>query len=358
MTKKTPIAADNPMRDLYERLNRLGFGTKWLRDHILPDWWEDEMAAIPSTRTQIEILLSRQLGLALASVRDPNQALCFEPTLQAAYKHRSNIEQPTLEVAHSLASRLALIAAHTIVRPVLLKDTKGKPWTAATVRAHILKKGKKWVGLEELLEFCWEIGVPVILMNQMPQGHKKLDGIAAWVGERPIIICSCRQPVGAWLLFIVAHELGHLLLGHVPMGEIFVEGNLSSGVEPNSKDDENEGIANQFATELITGEITFRYSQKSFHTPFYEAPQLVEAAMTEGEEWDIHPGALALNYGHHERKMGLGNKAAGLLKDHLGEASVSDVFCSFYSQLALDRLPYESVSIFERLTGCELSDEG
>ena len=63
------------------------------------------------------------------------------------------------------------------------------------------------------------------------------------------MIVLCRHTKhAAWLLFILAHELGHLALDHVPNEGVLID----EGLDKNSTDAE-EQQANAFAIELLTG---------------------------------------------------------------------------------------------------------
>ena len=42
------MAAKNPMPQLYRQLGTAGFPRKYLREVVLPSWWEDEIAHNPA----------------------------------------------------------------------------------------------------------------------------------------------------------------------------------------------------------------------------------------------------------------------------------------------------------------------
>ncbi|MCL4552509.1 MAG: hypothetical protein M1305_02990 [Candidatus Marsarchaeota archaeon] len=41
------------MRDIYERLKLIGFTAAFVRSCILPEWWEDKLADVPSNRQYV-----------------------------------------------------------------------------------------------------------------------------------------------------------------------------------------------------------------------------------------------------------------------------------------------------------------
>src|SRR2546427_5974809 len=58
------------MTQLYSRLGSVGFPRKYLREIVLPSWWDDEIAHNPAGYTEGLMLLSRNLGLDLASMQN------------------------------------------------------------------------------------------------------------------------------------------------------------------------------------------------------------------------------------------------------------------------------------------------
>ncbi len=88
-------------------------------------------------------------------------------------------------------------------------------------------------------DVCRRLGVPIKLYNA-PEGE---DGHTAFVGDRPVIIvrADCYPPRQR---FTVAHELGHILAGHVGKYSLVNR-------EPSAADNPIEQAANVFAARLL-----------------------------------------------------------------------------------------------------------
>lgn len=71
------------------------------------------------------------------------------------------------------------------------------------------------------------------------------DGLSFFAGDIPIALynSACRPER---IRFTVAHELGHIVLGHISPGSI-----TTVNREPNPQDDPKETAANQFAARLL-----------------------------------------------------------------------------------------------------------
>lgn len=76
------------MRDIYDRLRRLGFTPAFVRGCILPDWWEDKLAEIPANRQYAEAVIARQLGIEMSSLRVQDAPLKFRPAAHLKLRRR------------------------------------------------------------------------------------------------------------------------------------------------------------------------------------------------------------------------------------------------------------------------------
>lgn len=143
-----------------------------------------------------------------------------------------------------------------------------------------------------------------------------MDGMAALIDGRPVIVLCKKNRQEAWLLFILAHELGHLVRAHVSQNGILIDENVA-----NDSVDEQEQEANATAIEVLTGNSDCRFS-----TPgrWPNARQLAEMAQRHGRDHQIDPGHIILNYSDFKGKdfFRLGNAALQLLYPHADSISV------------------------------------
>lgn len=71
------------------------------------------------------------------------------------------------------------------------------------------------------------------------------DGMTFYIGETPIVLFN-EKVLPARAKFTVAHELGHIVLGHVKPGSV-----TTMNREPHPKDAPEEQAANRFAVRLL-----------------------------------------------------------------------------------------------------------
>ena len=150
----------------------------------------------------------------------------------------------------------------------------------------------------------------------MPPKAKRLHGLAVNVNGRHVAVVFDGRSAPAYLLFVLAHELGHLTLGHVGDGGALVDNTINATGLDDASGDKEEVEANHFALELIAGRPDFRV-QAADRWP--NATALAAEARRIGREKGIDPGHVVLNYAHTMGNSFFGVANAAL--KHLGSAT-------------------------------------
>jgi Zn-dependent peptidase ImmA (M78 family) len=315
------------MNDLYQRLRRIGFDAKFLKRTVLPDWWEDSLAAVPANRAMAETAIARHLGLELPKLRNSTMELALPSLPTACLKRNKNIQLSDVRPAILVAQHAAELAATNLddVPPFAGR------LSANEVRKQVLKTAPA-VDLSSLVDFCWKHGVAVIHLKALPEHTKKIDGMALFCGTTPVIVLASAKDSPPWLAFHLAHELGHILLGHVKQGTgPWVDGSIDAVVE-----DQSEKEADEFACEVLTGQKRFGFNPTYGMT----APKLAAAAERYSEKHGIAPGVVALFYGRSADRMGPAQLALKKLRQHAGAHEIIDQ--ALMRHLNPDELPESS----------------
>jgi hypothetical protein len=279
-----------PYRDLVTRLKSLGL-SKAQVGALMPSWWDDTAAATGAGAWEFALLISRRLGLdAVALARGEVRPL--GEVSEPRFKHTARVTPEELGPAARIAAALAkAIVAAMPERAPVHADT-----TAAQVREAILSSGAGRIDFDSLLNFAWQQGIAVIPLPNLPKGVKKMDAAALRVDGRPVIVISRKSDSKAWLSFILAHELGHLLLGHVPDNGSIVEGSIqdTAKFEAESQLDVHEREANAFAHAVLAGD----RADAAVRTwsPRANMLDLVELASAAAPPLHSAPGQLILRY--------------------------------------------------------------
>jgi len=288
-------------KELCASLSRLGFKRGYLIDTVLPSWWEPDVVKTRNGFLETAMLIHRRTGLPLAPLFSGLAEPATAPS-KVHFKKSKGVTEDDVRTAHLIARQVAeTVAAHT--QPPF----KGTLPDAATLHAQLKDRGRQsWVTLEDLLDYCTEVGIPVVHTSKFPSGARKPDGMAVCSQEgRPVIVLCKASQRPAWMVFILAHELGHIALGHVPEGGAVVDGNLES-----ASGEEEERQANEFASVLLTGKPDLGLS---FHGPL-KAGMLARKAQGFAHRYRVSPGVAALNWGFNTENWPVANGAVKILE--------------------------------------------
>ncbi|MDY6938637.1 MAG: ImmA/IrrE family metallo-endopeptidase [Cyanobacteriota bacterium] len=282
---------------LYDRLSHLGFSKAFLRQYALPDWWDEQFEETPGAVVEAAAYISRRFNLDLHSLLQFDKTPEFKQSCQTKFKTKQGTQHKQLQVAQCMAERIAKMVVYACI-----PTFKSLPDSAQQVRSEILnatptngERAEKFVSLNGLLNWCWQAGIPVVHFDRFPKakGIHKFQGMVASFYDRPVIILSLNTQFTAQLLFILAHELGHLVRGHLKDTSI-----VDEVVEPGNLDDE-EIEANEFAVELLLGKPDMAY-----YTPRYlSGDELAEFACRVSVRDRVDPGVVVLNYAWNKVNM-------------------------------------------------------
>ena len=337
------VGVINPMADLDRRLKAVGLTRKILRRMILPDWWDDQIALNPAGYAEGLSWISRHLGLDLAALRDPTRPVVFRDLRVCKFKKSRKATEAQLALARGMATRVAQLVNLATSRPC-----RSLPANASQMRGEILGRDDPWVSFSNLIDYCWSIGIPVVHVTPLPKS-KRPDGLALMVQGRPVIVLCKQGHFTAPMLFVLAHELGHIVLGHVPDDGVLIDEDLKTNVE-----DQEERDANQFAVELLNGDADRRYSASG---RWPNAAQLAKDAREIGLESRVDPGHVVLNYAHTmgSRFRPVAHAALGILEPRRDALKI--VRRKLAEHLDWSSLPEDSSEFLMRVSQAETTDD-
>lgn len=303
-----------PYKDVVARLRTVGL-TKGQVSSLMPEWWDGAAAQSSAGSWEFVLMISRRLGLdalALAGGEIRRLGDVSEPR----FKHTARTSSSDLAPAALIAGALAKsIVAAMPESPATVRRT------AQQIRAALLSAGALRVDFDSLLAFAWQQGIPVIPLPHLPNGIKKMDAAALRVGDRPAIVIARRNESKAWLSFILAHELGHIMLDHVPTNGSIVEGSIhdTTAFEAESQLDAQEREANDFAHAVLGGEAAdAAVAQWKLNS---SEMQLVDAALLAAPKLRVAPGQLILRYAFRTRRWKEASLALRFMADDIDAQS-------------------------------------
>ncbi len=313
-------------RQLRRELREAGIANAAI-NAVWPEWWSAEAKDSLSATTELTFTVARRLGLSPRALFDGSpQFLWHDSTKFKNLGTTTDREQAILASFGTAVGRCALSA--TIPRASPITDVQ-------SVRAAVLAQAR-FVGLPELLTFCWRIGIPVIQLRVFPLQQKRMQAMTVKVKERYAVLLGYESEYYARMAYILAHEIGHILLGHLDHSDSLLD--MDDPLTTSDLDAE-EVDAERAAFILLTGRDN---PQVLADTQSYTANQLAQAATTVSDRERIDPGILALCLGH---ATGNWRQTFGALKIiNPGAQPVGDQI----NELAANQFDWHALSVANR----------
>lgn len=308
---------------------------------MLPDWAEE---AVSSKAGVLELtgFMIRHFGLEL----DAEGRLRRRILPEARFKNTQGTSTDQVEATRAAATAVARLSARAITTP-----WTGIEQDAATARHQLLKTAPRgWIDFEELLDYAWRSGIPVLYLPELPTGGRKMEGMVTFVGGRPVVVLTKKDDHPDWMLFILAHELGHLANRHLT--EVDGQAIVDEAVDKDdSISDMQEREANGYALQLLTA----KQSGIQIGGTVPDARHLATRAINFGRIHAISPGHVILNAVSNTRINGhqlfpLGRAALKFLPREIVSGTTSDLSrAAARKYLDPDALGYDSAEYLEKL---------
>jgi hypothetical protein len=170
-----------------------------------------------------------------------------------------------------------------------------------TLRAALLEVDP-WIGLSGLLAVSWQLGIPVIHLRVFPLATKSMQAMVVSHKGRHAILLGRDASYPAPIAFTLAHELGHIALGHLSGAPALVD----FETEDEDELDAQEVAADRYALELLTGEADPQVDPGAAR---FNAQALAGAAVAAGTRHRVEPGTLALVLAHRQGCWAVANEA-------------------------------------------------
>ena len=286
--------------ELVRRLRGAGISRQAI-EAAWPSWWCDGVGPSASGRAELRFALARRLGLWPKSLVGERVEFIWDD--QAHFKNVS-VRDPS--------QRAALTSFGVVIGRLLIRATPPSPALesidAASLRQAILRESP-FVDLRSLLSVCWGLGVPVVFLRTFPLENQGMHAMVVRSGGRYAVLLGRNAHYPAPVAFTLAHELGHVFLGHLVDAAALVDVG-----DPASRKaiDTVERDADEFGLELLTSR-TLPAVELSLST--FNAPSLAKASLSAAGHYQIEPGTIALIVGHEKHKWPLAVAALDFIYD-------------------------------------------
>lgn len=318
------MAKTSNRQRLRRELRQAGI-TRSAIDAVWPEWWSNEAEDSPSAVAELRYTIARRLGMSPTSLMEGQPRFLWRD--EARFKSLATQD----EGEHAaLASYGFAVARHALAATG--QDAVLDVESAGALRS-LLQESLREVTALSLLSFCWSVGIPVVALRLFPLRYKRMQAMTVRFEGRFAILLGQDLHYLAPLAHVLAHELGHVVLGHLPEGAAIVD--VESSLVVGSEDSE-EIAADLFALETMTGN---PHPEIEVSDPHFSARQLAVAAIQASGARGIDPGTLALCAGH---ETGRWPQAYGALKlIPPGRQSVGDKV----NELARQQFDWKKISV-------------
>jgi len=308
MNKNTPRVT---VKSAYDALDEAGFPKNFV-SRLLPEWWDNALFKTSTGAIEFASILKQRLGLNVRFA-DSGELEVLALNRPARYKKRATTQETELRVCASLGMALGKLA-------LFCMDPSGEPLSkdpsilGKQIRAG---SGTKAITFPVLLDFCWGLGIPVVFLKDLPRGSKRVTGMALQIDGNPVIVLGYQSNQNARQLFVLAHELAHVCLGHVASTGALIDEGMDAITDAIEREmdrpaDSEEREADQFAIRLLrNGHARLPFEG---HGPV-SAAQLTNLAVTTGKHLGIDPGHIILSYAREHDDWMLANLALGYFPD-------------------------------------------
>ncbi len=313
---------DHDTKKLFKRLRDSGLSDAAIKA-AWPTWWTDDASDDRSAQADLRFALSRRLGVAPEPLLGDRVEFVWHD--EARFKslgHDGDIER-------SILTSFGISIGRLLIRATPRNPDFGA-CPASEVRSAILSS-RSFVDLPSLLSYCWSLGIPVVHLRVFPLAAKYMHAMVVQDGGRFAILLGKDSKFPAPIAFTLAHELGHIALGHFAGSPAIVD------MDDHGKivNDPDEIAADAYALELLTGSSEPRITTS---IDDFSARSLAAAVLEAGPPRGIEPGTLALCLAHRTGKWPLAMAALNHIYDRQ-----RDVW-SFVNGLALKQLEEERIS--------------
>lgn len=331
-------------KDLYKTVAALGLTRAQVR-RLLPAWWEPAIEESPDGARELAVHLSRRLSLDLKALTQGALSAKGAVT-QVAFKHRADTDEKALSAASFVAASLSqavLAATNTPYSPL--------PTTAEEIRTEVAKATQNVFGFNALLDLCWNSGIPVIPLPNLPVGVKKMDAAALMVGDRPAIVIARKKSSRAWLSFILSHEIGHIALKHLQPSSSIVDIALqeTSTYAAESSTDRQESEADAFALELMGG--TQVEKEIARWTVTSSPVEIAVLAREAAASLRVEAGHFVLRHAFRTKRWAESVMALGFLSEDFDPQSA--LKAQLKQHLDMDRIAPDLQDLVTRITGLD-----
>lgn len=301
---------------LLKSINACGLPTS-IVGRVLPSWWDDELFKTNSGMMQFCLLMKNRLGVD-AKFLDDGKLQFTRRKIAVEFKKNINMETSSLSNATSFANGVA----STFVRMMQFNDRICSKTDGLEDKLF----NEKVLSLSSAIQILWAHNIPTLYVDNYPQQVSRPAGLVMEINGFFCIVLSHRKRSPAAQLFILLHEVGHIIRKHLNEGQIIADVTASElGESLREDNDEQETEADDFALNILRhGRDIKDFFENLPRRP--SAAELVAAAIRYAKETEVQIGHLILSYGRLNNEWPTAMNALKFIERENAQDMIKDKF--------------------------------
>jgi hypothetical protein len=277
---------------IYEKLKEAGYPKSYIL-RLLPQWWDNSLFKTRDGIAQFASILNQRIGVNIHFLVG-EKIIIEENNELFRFKYSRNTNPNELTMSANIGRALSNHSLSCIKKDYARLDSD-----PIKLRDRILKRSDdEIITFELLLDFCWDSGIPVVFLDDLPRTAKRMTGMALCIDGRPGIVLGFKNKQTSRQLFVLAHEIGHIACGHISLNGILVDESLNDVNETISdfsliKKDQQEKEADSFALKLIRGRVVNPLLEFNSNI---SSTELAANAIIKSKKLKVEPGHLIISY--------------------------------------------------------------
>jgi hypothetical protein len=272
---------------LYKKLKSIGL-SQGLINKTLPNWWANDVLKTNAGILEFCLLVRSRLGLEV-DIGESGDISFMPKANNIEFKKRANVEFDKLAASSYLAQGISCAFSN------ILKSNE-IPSPDIKILWHEIQKLEE-LNLDTVVQLFWKHGLPIIFIDKLVSGFTKPAGMVIKNGDNYCILLGHGQKSPGAQLFVLLHEFGHILSGHLDNKDIVADVSMNelSGTLL-AEYDVQEIEADDISLSLLRrGHDIQEFFSKIPSRP--SPARLAAIAMQFGKPLGISVSHLALSYG-------------------------------------------------------------
>lgn len=301
--------------------------SKAVLKRILPEWWDDSVLSTSSGFLEFSQILRNRLGLQTL-ISDEGEVTFSQPALNVQYKKRANTDVSSLSEATLLCQAACRTIQRVLIKSNVEQNIQGLSLALST---------ESDLSLEKTLSLCWSNGIPVLYVTKFPSGVTKPAGLVVREDDRFSIVLSHKNPSPSMQLFVLLHEVGHIMRDHLLTDGVITDVTMSElGDSLRTEQDEQEIEADDYALGLLRKGVDITHDIASFGIVRL-CSDLVLRAHESKAKFGVNLGHYILSYGRITNDWPMAINALKFVEQNNAIKLLKDAFVRQTSTLSSNR---------------------